>query len=191
MDIGLPQQDPDPPDPVSSPFTVWFRDALDQVCRARQFNDRRDYMIKERFDACLLLVTGLCIITLQRKSLNWTRFGWVHLWWCQSSAGRWASRNIWTLLIHCQDVKKVPQPSRVKSWITTPWPVDAPLIPVLGANTVAHASQGSPSVDVLPPDKGVVLTPIFATTQVGCGPYSANDNCPCFQLLYGCPVRWC
>ena len=49
------------------------------------------------------------------------------------------------LLIHCQDVKKVPQPSGVMSWIKTPQPVGAPQIPVLGASTVAHTSQGSPS----------------------------------------------
>ena len=61
------------------------------------------------------------------------------------------------LLIHCQDVKKVPQPSGVRSWITTSQPVSAPLVPVLGASTVAHTTQGSPSVDVLPPDEGVVL----------------------------------
>ena len=64
------------------------------------------------------------------------------------------------LLIHCQDVKKVPQPSGVRSWITTPPPVNAPTIPVLGASTVAHTSQGSPSVDVLPPDEGVVLADV-------------------------------
>ena len=64
------------------------------------------------------------------------------------------------LLIHCQDVKKVPQPSGVCSWITTPPPVNAPTVPVLGASTVAHTSQGSPSVDVLPPDEGVVLADV-------------------------------
>ena len=52
------------------------------------------------------------------------------------------------LLIHCQDVKKVPQPSGVRSWITTPQPVSAPPVSVLGATTIAHTSQGSPSVDV-------------------------------------------
>ena len=69
------------------------------------------------------------------------------------------------LLIHCQDVKKVPQPSGVMSWIKTPQPVGAPKIPVLGASTVAHTSQGSPSIDVLPPDEGVVLADVHS---VGC-----------------------
>ena len=70
------------------------------------------------------------------------------------------------LLIHCQDVKKVPQPSGVKSWITTPQPVGAPLSPVLGASTVAHASQGSPSVDVLLPDEGVVLADVDVDVDI-------------------------
>ena len=39
----------------------------------------------------------------------------------------------------------------------TPPPVNAPTVPVLGASTAAHTSQGSLSVDVLPPDEGVVL----------------------------------
>ena len=36
---------------------------------------------------------------------------------------------------------------------------------------------------------GGVLTPIYAT-QVGCRPYSADDNCPCIQLSDHCPARW-
>ena len=51
------------------------------------------------------------------------------------------------------------------SWNKTPEPVGAPRIPVLGANTVAHTSQGSPSIDVLPPDEGVVLADV---DSMGC-----------------------
>ena len=29
MDIGLPRQDPEPPEGISSPFAVWVRDALE------------------------------------------------------------------------------------------------------------------------------------------------------------------
>ena len=102
MDIGLSRQDPEPPDAVST-FAVWVRDALevafDQVRQHSGLAVQRQKRLYDqvRFDACLLLVTGLCVITLQQRSVNWTRFGWVHLWWCPSSAGRWASRNIRTL----------------------------------------------------------------------------------------------
>ena len=37
MDVGLPRQEPDLPDPITSPYAVWVRDALevayDQVRR--------------------------------------------------------------------------------------------------------------------------------------------------------------
>ena len=64
------------------------------------------------------------------------------------------------ILLHCQDVNKVPQLSGMRSWIKTPRPVGAPKVPVLGASTVAHTSRGSPSIDVLPPDEGVVLADV-------------------------------
>ena len=64
------------------------------------------------------------------------------------------------ILIHCQDVKRVPQQSGVRSWIETPRPAGAPSVPMLGASTVAHSSRGSPSIAVLPPDEGVVLADV-------------------------------
>ena len=63
-------------------------------------------------------------------------------------------------MVHCQDLKKVPQPSGIMLWIKTPEPVGAPTIPVLGVSTVARTSHGSPSIDVLPPDEGVVLADV-------------------------------
>ena len=64
-------------------------------------------MIKERFDACLLLVTGLCVITPQCKldsvwvgpSLVVSIVGWV--------VGIQKHPDSPIPLIHCQDVKKV------------------------------------------------------------------------------------
>ena len=64
------------------------------------------------------------------------------------------------ILIHCQDVKKVPQPSGVQSRIAAPPPVGAPAVPMLGASTVAHTSRGSPSITASPPDEGVVLADV-------------------------------
>ena len=58
------------------------------------------------------------------------------------------------ILIHCQDVKKVPQPSGMQSWIAAPPPVGAQAVPMLGASTVAHTSRGSPSITALPQTRG-------------------------------------
>ena len=83
------------------------------------------------------------------------------------------------VLIHCQDVNNVPQPSGAKSWIKTPQPVGAPQITMLGANTVAHTSQGSPSIDVFPPDEGIVLA---AVDSVGCMRSTAGSQVYCWSM---------
>ena len=64
------------------------------------------------------------------------------------------------IFIHCQDVKKIPQPSGVQSWITIPPQGETPAVPMLGASTVAHTSRDSPSVTALPPDEGVELADV-------------------------------
>ena len=66
------------------------------------------------------------------------------------------------ILIHCQNVKKVPQPSGVRSWIATPRPVGAPAVPMLGA-----------SIAVLPPDEGVVLADVDSVRN---GRSSSHDR---------------
>ena len=71
------------------------------------------------------------------------------------------------VLVHCQDLKEVPQPSGLMSWIEAPRPEGAPTIPVLGASTMAHTSQGSPSVAVLPPEEGVVLADVASVERTG------------------------
>ena len=52
----------------------------------------------------------------------------------------------------------------------------APQIPVLGASTVAHTSQGSPSIDILPPDEGVVLADV---DSVGCMRSTSGSQACC------------
>ena len=81
--------------------------------------------------------------------------------------------NLPVILIHCQDVKKVPQLSGMRSWIKTLRPVGAPKISVLGASTVPHTSRGSPSIYVLPPDEGVVLADV---DSVGGGRFASESQ---------------
>ena len=40
------------------------------------------------------------------------------------------------ILVHCQDLKKIPRPSGLMSWIEAPRPEGSPMIPVLGASTM-------------------------------------------------------
>ena len=64
------------------------------------------------------------------------------------------------ILVHCQDLKKIPRPSCLVSWIDIVHPVGVQTLPVLGASTMGRTTQGSPSIAVLPPDEGVVLSEI-------------------------------
>ena len=77
------------------------------------------------------------------------------------------------ILIQCQDVKKVPQPSGVQSWMAATQPVGAPAVPMLGASTVAHTSRDSPSITGLPPDEGVVLADVDSVRN---GRSSSHDR---------------
>ena len=64
MDIGLPRQQPDLQEGITSPYTVWAKDTLevafDQVRRhsVQAVQRQKRLLISGRFDACLRLVTG-------------------------------------------------------------------------------------------------------------------------------------
>ena len=64
------------------------------------------------------------------------------------------------VFIHCQDVKKIPPPSGIQSWLTIPPTGSTPAVPRMGASTVAHTSRDSRSVTALPPDEGVDMADV-------------------------------
>ena len=64
------------------------------------------------------------------------------------------------IFIHCQDVKKIPQPSGVQSWITIPLPGGTPVVPM------AHISRDSHSVTALPPDEGVEFADVDSVPNI-------------------------
>ena len=192
MDIGLPQQDPEPPEAVSSPFAVWVRDALevafDQVRRhSGQAVQRQKRLYDQRAVRCLPAIGDWVMRYYPPAKKCKLDSVWVGPYLVVPIVG-WAvgiqtHPDLPIILIHCQDVKKVPQPSGVRSWTKTPQPVGAPQIPVLGASTMAHTSRGSPSIDILPPDEGVVLADVDSVggrrsasgSQVNCRTMTEDD----------------
>ena len=54
MDIGLPRRDPEPPDTVSSPYTVWVRDALEVVYDQVRRHSGQAVQCQKRLYMCLL-----------------------------------------------------------------------------------------------------------------------------------------
>ena len=169
MDIGLPRRQPDLVEDVSSPYAVWVKDSLevafDQVRRhSGQAVQRQKWLYDQRAVRRLFAIgnwvmryypagkkckldyiwTGPYLIV---PTLSWT-------------VGIHRHPDEPVIFIHCQDVKKIPQPSGVQSWITIPPLGGAPAVPMLGASTVAHTSRDSPSVTALPPDEGVELADV-------------------------------
>ena len=70
------------------------------------------------------------------------------------------------IFIHCQDVKKIPPPGGMQSWLTIP-----PTVPMLGASTVTHTSRDSTSVTALPPDDGVEMADVDSEQNIQCYVY--------------------
>ena len=72
--------------------------------------------------------------------------------------GCWYSVASRVILAHCQDVKKIPRPSGLVSWIDANHPEGLPTPPVLGASTMGHSTQRSLSVAVMPPEEWALLS---------------------------------
>ena len=129
------------------------------VIRVRRSCDRRGSMISKLFDNYLRWGIGPYVITYRRRNSNWTRPGWVLI-----SLGPWRAVGIQSqpdlpiILVHCQDLKKIPPPSGLVSWIDAARLVDVPAPLVLGASTMDRTMQGPPSIAIIPPEGGAVLS---------------------------------
>ena len=55
------------------------------------------------------------------------------------------------ILVHCQDLKKIPHRSGLVSWIDVALPEGLPAPPILGASTVCRSTQNSPSTSIVSP----------------------------------------
>ena len=53
-------------------------------------------------------------------------------------------------MVHCQDVKTIPRPSGLVSWIDANHPEALPTPPVLGASMMGHSTQRSLSIAGIP-----------------------------------------
>ena len=169
MDIGLPSRQPDLAEDVTSPYAVWVKDSLevafDQVRRhSGQAVQRQKRLYDQQAVRCLFAIGNWVMHYYpvgKKCTLDsiWTgpylivaTLGWT--------VGIQRHPDEPVILIHCQDVKKIPQPSGLQSWITISPPGGTPAVPMLGASTVAHTSRDSPSVTALPPDEGVELADV-------------------------------
>ena len=166
MDVGLPRQEPDLPDPISSPYAVWVRDALEVAYdQVRRHSGQAVQCQKRFYDGRAvrrMLAVGDWVLRYYSPANKCKLYSaWVGPYLVVSLSG-WAlgiqrHPDSPIILVHCQDLKKIPRPSGLVSWTDAARPEGVPRIPVLGASTMGRTSQGSPPVAVIPPAEGAVL----------------------------------
>ena len=162
MDIGLPRQDPDPPDAVSSPFAIWVRDALievafDQVRRHSGQAVQRQKRLYDQRAVRRLFAIGDWVMRYYPAAKNCKLDSvWVGSYLVVSIVG-WAvgiqkHPDSPILLMHCQDVKMEVDGSQ------------------MGVSSSSVSSAGSPfSATILLIDGSCVLHP-FSLHKLDAGP---------------------
>ena len=165
---------PDPSEDITSPYAVWVKDSLevafDQVRRHSGQAVQRQKRLYDQWAVRHLFAIGDWAMryypagTKYKLDSIWTgpylivaTLGWT--------VGIQKHPDEPVIFIHCQDVKKIPNPVGRSRVLQFPrWGGGggggAPAVAMLGASTVAHTSRDSPSVMALPPDEGVVLADV-------------------------------
>ena len=159
MDIGLPKEQSDIPDSITSPYAIWVRDALEEAYeQVRQHSGQavqRQKHVYDRGAVKRLFAVG----------------DWVMRFYTPVSLIGWAlgiqkDPESPIVVVHCQDIKKVPPPPGAVSWLTSKKLSIAPSVMILGASTMQRTMQSSPSITVAPPAEGTMIADVNSDHSV-------------------------
>ena len=149
MDIGLSKQQSDIPDSITSPYAIWFRDALEeayeQVCQHSGQAVQRQKRLYDRRAVKRLFAVG----------------DWVMRYYTLAKKCK-----LPIVIVHCQDIKKVPPPPGAVSWLATKKLSIAPSVTILGASAMQRTSQSSPSLTVAAPAEGTMIADVDSDHSV-------------------------
>ena len=169
MDIGLPKQQSELADCITSPYAIWVRDALevayDQVRQHSGQAVQRQKRLYDRRAVKRLFAVGDWVMrynTLAKKCK--LDSAWIGPYLIVSLIG-WAlgiqkDPDSPIVTVHCQDLKKVPPLPGAVSWLTTKQLSIAPSVPILDASTMQRTSQSSPSLTVAVPAEGAIIADV-------------------------------
>ena len=176
MDIGLPKQQSDTPDSMTSPYAIWVRDALEEayeqvrqhsgqaVQRQKRLYGRR--AVKRQFavgDWAMRFYTPAkkCKLDSPRIGpyLAVSLIGWA--------IGIQKAPESPIVIVHCPDIKKIPPPPGAVSWLTTKKLSIAPSVVILGASTMQRTLPSSLSLMVAPPAEGTLIADVESNHSVG------------------------
>ena len=144
IDVGLPSQEPDLPDPITSPHAIWVRDALeDRRCRHLGQAVRRQKRLYDKRAVRRLFAVGDWVLRYYSPAKKCKLdSAWVGPYLVVSLAcwavGIQLHPDSPIILVHCQDLKKIPHPSGLVSWIDADRPEGMPMLPVLGASMMGR-----------------------------------------------------
>ena len=169
MDIGLPKQQSDLPDSISSPYALWVRDSLEvayeQVRRySGQVVQRQQRLYDGRAVRHLFAVGDWVLRYYTPAKKCKLDSAWVGPYLVVLLTG-WAlgiqsDPDSPIIMVHCQDLKKIPHPQGAVSWLATKQLPTSPTVLILGASTMQRTSQVSPSITVLPPVEGATIADV-------------------------------
>ena len=159
MDIGLPTEQLQSPQEITSPYAVWVRDALEEayeqvrlhsgqvVQRQKRLYDRR--AVKRTFSVGEWVMRYYAPAKKCKLDSAWigpylvvSFMGWT--------IGIQKDPNSPIVMIHCQDAKKVPGPPGAVSWLTSKESSIKPSVTVLGASTMHRTRPSSLSLGSAP-----------------------------------------
>ena len=166
MDIGLPREQSQVQEELTSPYAIWVRDALEEayeqvrlhsgqaVQRQKRLYDRR--AVKRIFSLGDWVMRYYAPAKKCKLDSPWTGpylvvsfLGWT--------LGIQKDPNSPIVMIHCQDAKKVPAPPGAVSWLTSKESSIKPSVTVLGASTMHRTRPSSLSLESDPSNvKGAV-----------------------------------
>ena len=169
MDVGLPLQEPDLLDPITSPYAVWVCDAwevvYDQVHIYSRQAVQRQKRLYDRRAVRRMFAVGDWVLRYYSPAKKYKLdSAWVGPYivvsWQVGRSGFSVIRIHPLSLYIAKHLMKIPRPSGLVPWMEAARPKGVPTIPVLGASTMGRTSQGSPSVAVLPPNELAVLADV-------------------------------
>ena len=166
MDIGLPKEQSDMPDSITSPYAIWVRDALEEAFeQVRQYSGQavqRQKRLYDRRAVKRLFAVGDWVMGFYTPAKKCKLdSAWIGPYMIVSLIG-WAlkrpgiSDSDSTLPRH----KKVPPLLGAVSWLATKKLSIAPSVMILGASTMQRTSQCSPSLTVAPPAEGTMIADV-------------------------------
>ena len=186
MDIGLPKQQSDLPDSISSPYAVWVRDALEvayeQVRRYSGQVVQRQKRLYDRRTVRRLFAVGDWVLRYYTPAKKCKLdSAWVGPYLVVSLTG-WAlgiqkDSDSPIIMVHCQDLKTILQPHGAVSWLAMEQMPISPSVPILGASTMQQTSQDSPSITVSPPVEGAIIADVDSVKSpvLSAAPSVASD----------------